>query len=198
MRGKKEGYVESTSSNEIKLDQKEDSVSPKIKSICHSLHDIFASDLDEDDTKIYEKISNSKENRSLVENYIQYSFYKYIHDLSFVSSDISVESTISLVNVGLLNTKQLQIYEIFKDSFDNEFKQIKMIIIGSAGTGKSFLLSAVKSLLKKHMVLCATTGKAALNLGGECDTIHNLLLLPVKSRRKRDLNLEELLLLRKN
>ena len=72
-----------------------------------------------------------------------------------------------------------------------------MIIIGPAGTGKSFLISAIKFKLMDKLILSTTTGKAALNLGMNSETIHSLLLLPVKNSRNRELKINEVLKLRK-
>ena len=59
------------------------------------------------------------------------------------------------------------------------------IVVGVAGTGKSYLISAVRNLLGNSCVVTAITGKAAYNING-C-IIHSLILkLPVGSRNKKE------------
>jgi ATP-dependent exoDNAse (exonuclease V) alpha subunit len=53
-----------------------------------------------------------------------------------------------------------------------------LLITGRAGTGKSTLLRYFKNHTKKNIVVCAPTGLAALNVGGQ--TIHSLFRLPPK------------------
>src|ERR1700754_4087300 len=51
-----------------------------------------------------------------------------------------------------------------------------MFITGRAGTGKSTLLNHLAENTEKQIVICAPTGVAALNVGGQ--TIHSLFRLP--------------------
>ena len=53
-----------------------------------------------------------------------------------------------------------------------------MIISGTAGTGKSFLINCLKALLKYSVRVAAPTGVAAFNVQGS--TLHSLLHLPIK------------------
>jgi ATP-dependent DNA helicase PIF1 len=53
-----------------------------------------------------------------------------------------------------------------------------MIISGTAGTGKSFLINCLKALLKDTVRVAAPTGVAVFNVQG-C-TLHSLLHLPTK------------------
>ena len=48
-----------------------------------------------------------------------------------------------------------------------------LIVNGVAGTGKSYLINAIRSLLGTSCAVTATTGKASYNING-C-TIHSLL-----------------------
>lgn len=62
------------------------------------------------------------------------------------------------------------------DLMENSTKSL--LITGRAGTGKSTLLRYFKEHTKKSIVVCAPTGLAALNVGGQ--TIHSLFRLPPK------------------
>ena len=57
-----------------------------------------------------------------------------------------------------------------------------MIITGTAGTGKSFLIACLKQLLSHKVQVTAPTGVAALIVQG-C-TLHSLLQLPTKGEFK--------------
>lgn len=52
-----------------------------------------------------------------------------------------------------------------------------LFVTGRAGTGKSTLLNHLAWNTSKELVICAPTGVAALNVGGQ--TIHSLLKLPI-------------------
>lgn len=58
-----------------------------------------------------------------------------------------------------------------------ETSQQNLFITGRAGTGKSTLLSYLAENTSKQVVVCAPTGVAALNVGGQ--TIHSLFRLPI-------------------
>ena len=53
-----------------------------------------------------------------------------------------------------------------------------MVVSGTAGTGKSYLIQCLKLLLKGYLVVVAPTGVAAYNVDGS--TIHSPLSIPVK------------------
>src|SRR6185437_10544465 len=52
-----------------------------------------------------------------------------------------------------------------------------IFVTGRAGTGKSTLLEYLSWNTSKQIVICAPTGVAALNVGGQ--TIHSLFRLPI-------------------
>ncbi|MGV8851944.1 MAG: ATP-dependent DNA helicase [Rhodoglobus sp.] len=52
-----------------------------------------------------------------------------------------------------------------------------LFVTGRAGTGKSTLLNHLSENTSKQIVICAPTGVAALNVGGQ--TIHSLFRLPI-------------------
>lgn len=66
-----------------------------------------------------------------------------------------------------------------------ETEPLFFIVIGVAGTGKSYLLNAICNLLQHRCAVTATTGKAAYNIRGV--TIHSLLKLPIGSHGRKDL-----------
>ena len=80
-----------------------------------------------------------------------------------------------------LQGKQLQAYKIVCEHFEEkcEAKQpLYMIVSGTAGTGKSYLIQCLKQLLGDSLRVTAPTGVAAFNVDGY--TLHSLLSLPVK------------------
>ena len=62
---------------------------------------------------------------------------------------------------------------------------LDMIITGTAGTGKSFLINALAHLLGDQCILTGTTGIAGFNIAGS--TLHSTLQLPVRTLNKTDL-----------
>ena len=57
-----------------------------------------------------------------------------------------------------------------------ECKPLRMIVCGSAGTGKSYLINCIKEMLGSECILAAPTDVAAFNIGGQ--TLHSLLRIP--------------------
>lgn len=75
---------------------------------------------------------------------------------------------------------------ITKHSKSTSKKEALLLIInGVAGTGKSYLIRALK-YLKQKCVITATTGKAAYSIRGL--TVHSLLKLPTGPRSENDLS----------
>ena len=60
-----------------------------------------------------------------------------------------------------------------------------LFVTGRAGTGKSTLLRALKSVIDREMVIVAPTGLAAVNVGGQ--TIHSFFGLPPRLLRSDDI-----------
>lgn len=60
-----------------------------------------------------------------------------------------------------------------------------MLILGTAGTGKSFLIGTLTNLLTNHCLITATTGMAAYHIHGM--TLHSALQLPVRDHNCNDL-----------
>lgn len=58
--------------------------------------------------------------------------------------------------------------------------------MGTAGTGKSYLIKALQQSLTTSLLTTATTGVAAFNINGQ--TIHSLLKLPISESQKKELS----------
>jgi len=70
-----------------------------------------------------------------------------------------------------LSAEQQAVFDRIETTRDNIF------VTGRAGTGKSTLLNHLSWRTSKQVVICAPTGVAALNVGGQ--TIHSLFRLPI-------------------
>lgn len=70
-----------------------------------------------------------------------------------------------------LSAEQSAVFETIENTRENIF------VTGRAGTGKSTLLNHLAWNTSKQVVICAPTGVAALNVGGQ--TIHSLFRLPI-------------------
>lgn len=70
-----------------------------------------------------------------------------------------------------LAPEQQAVFDAIETTNENLF------VTGRAGTGKSTLLNRLASETAKQLVVCAPTGVAALNVGGQ--TIHSLFRLPI-------------------
>jgi ATP-dependent exoDNAse (exonuclease V) alpha subunit len=70
-----------------------------------------------------------------------------------------------------LTQEQQAVYDAIEQTTEHLF------VTGRAGTGKSTLLNHLSFHSEKQLVICAPTGVAALNVGGQ--TIHSLFKLPL-------------------
>lgn len=70
-----------------------------------------------------------------------------------------------------LSAEQQAVFDTIETTRDHIF------VTGRAGTGKSTLLNHLAWNTSKQLVICAPTGVAALNVGGQ--TIHSLFRLPI-------------------
>lgn len=64
-----------------------------------------------------------------------------------------------------------------------------IFLTGKAGTGKSLLLQYFRQNTDKNVVVCAPTGVAALNIGGQ--TIHSLFKIPPELIKKDSLKIDK-------
>ena len=78
-----------------------------------------------------------------------------------------------------LQGKQLQLYSIVLDHVNSmDPPPLRLIISGTAGTGKSYLIHCLRLLLGDKVQVAAPTGVAAFNIEGH--TLHTLLNLPTR------------------
>ncbi len=86
--------------------------------------------------------------------------------------------------------KQLEVYTFVKEHLESANPHpFHLIVSGTAGTGKSYLIHCLQLLLGDKVRVAAPTGVAAFNVDG--NTLHSLLSLPTKGEFK-DLNGEHL------
>ena len=69
-------------------------------------------------------------------------------------------------DINSFSSMQSLSYNIVKDHFENPNPQspLHLIINGFAGTGKSYLISALRNLMQQNCTVTATTGKASFNI----------------------------------
>ena len=82
-----------------------------------------------------------------------------------------------------LQGKQLKVYTIVREHLQAEAPPpLRIIVSGTAGTGKSYIINCLRLLLQNKVRVAAPTGVAAFNVDGH--TIHSLLSLPTKGEYK--------------
>jgi DNA replication protein DnaC len=86
------------------------------------------------------------------------------------------------VNPNQLNKYQRFTYDLI-DKFNKEKKKLLMILLGTAGTGKSFTVSAITKLKEGHIKKASPTAKAAFLING--DTLHSLFNIPVDNSNRK-------------
>ena len=101
------------------------------------------------------------------------------------------------VDITLLNEQQSRAYQLISTHYRNSNQEpLCMLILGTAGTGKSFLIQALAQLLHTKCLLTATTGIAAFHIS--CITLHSALQLPVQKYNCNDLRGQSLSKLQHN
>ena len=101
--------------------------------------------------------------------------------------DYVINEQYEVVDINSFSEVQALVYSIVNSHCNDiccEKEPIRLIVIGVAGTGKSYLINAIHNLLQCRCVITATTGKAGFNIEGV--TIHSLLKLPIASQGKKD------------
>ena len=104
----------------------------------------------------------------------------------------NMQQEYDFVDTSTFSDMQDLTYNIIKNHAEDnsdEKEPLFLIVIGVAGTGKSYL-NAIPYLLQRKCMVTATTGKAAFNIRGV--TIHSLLKLPVGQKGNRDLTCQSL------
>ena len=85
----------------------------------------------------------------------------------------------NLLQGNLLQGKQLLVYNTVKQHFESsDSSPLYMIVSGTAGTGKSYIINCLKLLLQSKLRVAAPTGVAAYNIEGY--TLHSLFNFPTK------------------
>ena len=78
-----------------------------------------------------------------------------------------------------LHGKQLQVYTTVQQHYEAvNPPPLRMIVSGTAGTGKSYLINCLRLFLQHQLRVAAPTGVAAFNVDGH--TLHSLLSLPTR------------------
>ena len=86
-------------------------------------------------------------------------------------------------NHANLQGKEQQVYTIVQQHQSaNSPPPLRMIVSGTAGTGKSYLIHCLRLLLQCQLLVAAPTGVAAFNIDGQ--TLHSLLSLPTRAEFK--------------
>ena len=99
--------------------------------------------------------------------------------------NISTNQHAKSYSIDSLGDKQRITYSVILEHYRTGFDPLRMIIQGTAGTGKSYLIGAIKNTLenlshpgKSPLLLLAPTGVAAFNISVR--TIHFALHIPIK------------------
>ena len=83
------------------------------------------------------------------------------------------------IDPQLLQGKQRLVYDtVCQHLHSADTEPLKMIVSGTAGTGKSYLIHCLRSLLQDQVRVVAPTGVAAFNVEGV--TLHSFLHLPTR------------------
>ena len=83
-----------------------------------------------------------------------------------------------IVDISSFSTNQRLAYNIVCDHFNRSDKEpILLLIKGIAGSGKSYLIDAIRNVLQTKCKVLAYTGKASFNVNGV--TLHSFLKLPI-------------------
>ncbi|CAG8821888.1 19167_t:CDS:1, partial [Cetraspora pellucida] len=116
-------------------------------------------------------------------------------------NDANLNSVI--VDYQTLNEKQMAVFKHVESHFYSvlagcQVEPLRVIIMGTAGTGKSYLIKAIRGLLMQMtgiesmspVLVLAPTGVAAFNINGR--TIHSALSIAINSTNNLDIDSERL------
>ena len=138
-------------------------------------------------SQLFPDLGTNEEDVSQVDWCAAANSYPNLRESSFIPRskerfDTTSHQT-SSVDPLKLQSKQLQAYQLVKVHFQQNISDpLRMIISGTAGTGKSYLIHCLKQMLKEKMKVAAPTGVAAFNVEGY--TLHSLLDLPTRGELK--------------
>ena len=87
-----------------------------------------------------------------------------------------------IIQIEQMNDKQRIAFHIIRHHYlSHNNNQLLMIITGLGGSGMSFVIEAVRTLLNEKCRVCSFFGIAAFNIKGT--TLHSLLQLPIQGKR---------------
>ena len=81
-------------------------------------------------------------------------------------ADFILDEPGDVVDINSFSEMQKLAFDLVRSHFNDASSQkepLCLIINGVAGTGKSYLINAIKNLLKSKCAITATTGEAAYN-----------------------------------
>jgi len=94
-------------------------------------------------------------------------------------------------NISKLNVEQRKVFDMIMRHYQSDHSdQLLILVTGKAGSAKSFLIDRIRTTLGDKCQVSAMFGIAAFNIRGK--TLHYLLKLPIRGKRKKDLNGEPL------
>ena len=134
-----------------------------------------------------------------IANYSEQQIHEMPTWIKTNKENYTIDEQYDVVDINSFSEMQKLAYDIVKtysDDISSEKEQLCLIINGVAGTGKSYLINAIRNLLQSKCAVTATTGKAAYNIRGI--TLHSLLMLPIGSRGNKDLTGQSLCRLQDN
>ena len=87
-----------------------------------------------------------------------------------------------IIEITQMNEHQRAAFNIIRNRYLNAINnQLLTVITGLGGSGKSFVIEAVRNLLNEKCRVCAFFGIAAFNIKGTA--LHSLLQLPIQGKR---------------
>ena len=87
-----------------------------------------------------------------------------------------------VIDISGFSSDQLLAYHIILKRFNSSTElPLHLLIKGISGSGKSYVIDAVRNVLKKKCQVLAYTGKSSYNVSGV--TLHSFLKLPIGAKR---------------
>ena len=123
----------------------------------------------------------------------------WLKSLHEQQENATIVHSFNQVDTNSFNSLQNVAYNIVKSHYENENSQrdpLFLMILGQAGTGKNYIIKAIRSILGNQCAVTAPTGKASYNVKG-C-TLHSLLKLPIGNKGLKQLTGQSLVKLQHN